>query len=58
MKGHKTMPEFKIGNAKVRVHGTPNQDRVKAATEKFMKKVERIRKNEAKNTGRQMVHNR
>ena len=33
------MHEVKTGCAVVRIHGTVNQDNLKAATEKFMKKV-------------------
>lgn len=32
-----------IGQDVVRVHGTPNMERIKAATEKFMRQVERER---------------
>lgn len=32
-----------IGQDIVRVHGTPNMERIKAATEKFMRQVERER---------------
>lgn len=38
------MTEFKIGNATVRMHGTPDKEQLKASTEKFMKKVERRKK--------------
>lgn len=38
------MKEFRIKNAIVRVHGNPSQDNLKAATEKFMKKVLQNRK--------------
>lgn len=38
------MKEYKIGNAKVRMHGEPNKENIKDATEKFMKKVLRKRK--------------
>lgn len=40
------MKEIKIGSATVRIHGNADQDRVKEATIKFMKKVERKRRNE------------
>lgn len=33
------MEEYKIGNAKVRMHGEPDKERIKEATEKFLKKV-------------------
>ncbi len=40
------MKEIKIGSATVRIHGNVDQDRVEEATIKFMKKVERKRRNE------------
>ena len=33
------MDTTKIGNAVVRIHGTADQERLKKATEKFMKQV-------------------
>jgi hypothetical protein len=33
------MTEYKFQNATVRIHGSVNQERLKSATEKFMKKV-------------------
>lgn len=33
------MEEYKIGRAIVRVHGTADPDRLRAATEKFLKKA-------------------
>lgn len=38
------MTEYIIGKAKVRVHGSPDPDRLKEATEKFLKKAEIQRK--------------
>ena len=35
--------EYHFGQDIVRVHGTPNMERIKAATEKFMRQVERER---------------
>lgn len=32
--------EYRIGRAIVRIHGTPDQEKFKAATERFLKKVE------------------
>lgn len=32
--------EYKIGKATVRMHGTPDRERLEAATLKFMQKVE------------------
>lgn len=43
------MTEYKIGRAVVRIHGTPDKDNLKKASEEFMKKVERKRKNENQN---------
>lgn len=42
------MTEFKFGKATVRIHGTCDHDNLKAASEAFMKKVERKKKNEKK----------
>lgn len=39
------MTEYKTGCAVVRIHGTPDQDKLKAATTFFMKKVTKCRKN-------------
>lgn len=33
------MEEIKAGKATIRIHGTPDQERLKNATEKFMKQV-------------------
>ena len=38
------MTEYIIGKAKVRVHGSPDPDNLKAATLKFLKKAEAHRK--------------
>lgn len=49
------MQEFKIGRATVRIHGVVNQEIIKDASIKFMKKVIRKQKNEIeihKNSGR------
>lgn len=46
---------FQFGQDIVRVHGEPNMERIKAATEKFMKDVERQRyekRKEQKTDGR------
>lgn len=42
------MTEYKFENCRVRIHGDYNLDAVKSATEAFMKKVERKRKDEKK----------
>ena len=33
------MEEIKAGKATIRIHGTPDQERLKKAAEKFMKQV-------------------
>lgn len=38
------MTEYIIGKAKVRIHGTPDPDRLKDATLKFLKQAEIQRK--------------
>ena len=40
------MTEYRIGNATVRFHGTPDTERVKQATTAFLKRVEAQRKKE------------
>lgn len=42
------MTEIRYKNAVVRIHGTCDHDNLKAASEAFMKKVERKKKNEKK----------
>ena len=42
------MDTTKIGNAVVRIHGTPDQERMKKATEKFMKQVFKDSKKEVR----------
>lgn len=38
------MTEYKVGNAIVRIHGSVDQEAIKAATESFLKKVVRKQK--------------
>ena len=33
------MVEYQIGNAKVRIHGSPDPDKLKEATARFLKQV-------------------
>lgn len=33
------MEQYKIGNAVVRIHNEPNQEKIRAATESFLKQV-------------------
>ena len=42
------MKQYKVGNAIVRVHGSIEQEQIKEATEKFMKKVIRCKKKKGK----------
>ena len=42
------MTEYKIKNCTVRIHGTADQEKVRSATETYLKKVLRSRKNEKK----------
>lgn len=44
------MTEYKINNATVRIHGTYDPETVKTATEKYLKKVVRSKKNEKENS--------
>lgn len=41
------MTEYQFKNAKVRVHGTPDPDNLKAATQKFLKQAEAQKKKAA-----------
>lgn len=40
MQGTTQVTEYKIGKAIVRMHGTPDREKVEAATLKFMKQVQ------------------
>jgi hypothetical protein len=40
--------QYIIGKAVVRLHGSTDQERLKAATKKFLKKAERIRNEQNK----------
>ena len=42
------MTEYKFQNATVRIHGSVNEERLKSATEKFMKKVLKCQREKAK----------
>ena len=44
------MTELKIGNAIVRIHGKADQENLKVATERFLKRVEAAKKKAKKNT--------
>lgn len=40
MQGTAQITEYKIGKATVRMHGTPDREKVEAATLKFMRQVQ------------------
>lgn len=42
------MTEYQLGKAKVRIHGKSEPDKIREATEKFLKKAERIRNEQNK----------
>ena len=46
-----SVTEYKIGPAIVRMHGQPDREKVKAATEKFLNRVEQIRREQARKEG-------
>ena len=39
MQGTEKVTEFKVGKATVRMHGTPDREKLEAATRKFMERV-------------------
>ena len=40
MQSTEQVTEYRIGNAIVRMHGTPDREKIEAATLKFMRRVE------------------
>ena len=42
------MKQYKVGNAIVRIHGSAEPEQLKAASEKFMKKVMKCKKEKRK----------
>ena len=40
------MQEFRIGQATVRIHGRPDEEKLRAATEKYLKKMVQAKKKE------------
>ena len=42
------MQEYKLSNCTVRIHGSPDMEKVKEATTAYLKKVERIKKSQKK----------
>lgn len=51
------MQECKFGAATIRIHNEPDQKRIEAATEKFLKQVH-IRRNRLRNEARQKANQR
>ena len=49
--------EYKFNSAIVRIHNEPNQERIKSATENFLKKVQ-ANKNRSKKTGYERFENK
>lgn len=49
------MTEYKFNNAKVRVHGTPDPDNLKTATQRFLKEAEQQKRKKVTNE-RQKAH--
>lgn len=45
------MTEYRIGNAIVRMHGTPDREKVEAAALRFLQKVEQQKRLQAKQKG-------
>lgn len=46
-----SLTEYKIGRAIVRMHGEPDREKVKEATEKFLNKVVQSKKQKARKEG-------
>ena len=46
------MTEYRTGNAVVRIHGTPDRDKLKEAAEQFLKRVEAQRQKGGSACGR------
>lgn len=42
------MTEYKINNATVRIHGEADKENIKAATERFLKQIEKKKKEKQK----------
>ena len=42
------MTEYKIGNTTVRIHGEVDTEKIKAATERFLKQIEKKKKEKGK----------
>jgi hypothetical protein len=42
------MQEYKFKNCRVRIHGSPDPEKIKEVTKNYLKKTERIKKLKAK----------
>lgn len=51
------MTEYKIGNAVVRMHGTPNREIIEPAAARFLAKVEQKKRKAAKERSEDNVRN-
>ena len=51
MMAQDSVTEYKIGPAIVRMHGQPDMEKVKAATEKYLNKVMQSKKQKARKEG-------
>ena len=49
---------IRINNCTVRIHGEPDAEKLRATTEAFLKKVERMRKNGINKTAEGQIHRR
>lgn len=45
------MNEYRVGNAIVRMHGTPDREKIEAATVRFVKKIDRKKKQKEQKGG-------
>lgn len=48
MQGTAQVTEYKIGNATVRMHGTPDREKLEAATVRMLKKARQCKKRKEK----------
>lgn len=49
---------IRINNCTVRIHGEPDAEKLRATTEAFLKKVERVRRNGINKTSEGQIHRR
>ena len=52
MQGTEQVTEYKLGKATVRMHGTPDREKLEAATLKFMRQVQLRNKQKQKEEGK------